>query len=153
VASENVEMVRRIYEALLRDDLEAALELIDPDVEYVNPDYAVDSGVRRGHAGIRANVENMRKAFEQWRFQPEEYVEAGDQVIVVGAFSARGRDSGIEIERRMSRLWTIRDGRIIRYQWFDNEGEAFEVAGSPPAARSFTRGRASARRGGGSRLR
>lgn len=132
MATANVDLVRQIYAALLEDDLDAALELFDPDVEYVNPDYAVEPGIRRGHAGIRANVENMRRAFDFWRFDPEEYVDADDKVIVVGTFHARGRDSGAEIERRMSRLWTIRDGMVVRYQWFNNETEAFAVAGLEP---------------------
>jgi uncharacterized protein len=126
---ENVELVRRIYAALARDDLDAAFELMDPDIEYINPDYAVEPGVRRGHAGIRANVENMRWAFEFWRFDPEEYVEAGDEVIVVGTFQARGRDSGAETSRRMSRIWTVRGGMAVRYRWFNNESEAFAITG------------------------
>ena len=128
VSAANVELVRRVYEALLRDDLEGALELMDEEIEYVNPDYAVESGRRYGHAGIRANVENMRASFTSWRFQPEEFIDAGDDVVVVGTFRARGRDSGIEIDRRQSRLWTIRDGKVTRYQWFDGPDEALDVS-------------------------
>jgi uncharacterized protein len=127
-----VRVVRRIYDALLRDDLDAALALMDEQIEYVNPAYAVEPGTRWGHAGIRRNVENMRKAFDFWRFEPEEFVDAGEQVIVVGTFEARGKDSGVEVKRRMSRLWTIREGRAVRYQWFDNEREAFAAADQPP---------------------
>jgi ketosteroid isomerase-like protein len=133
----NVEIVRRIYKLLERDDLDAALGLMDTGIEYVNPDYAVEPGTRYGHDGIRANVENMRAAFEYWRFEPDEFFDAGDRVLVLGTFGARGRDSGVQIERRMSRIWTIRDGKAVRYQWFDNDREAFEVAGieKPPAER------------------
>jgi ketosteroid isomerase-like protein len=129
MSEENVEVVRRVYEALLRDDLDGALEMMDPEVEYVNPEYAVEPGIRYGHDGIRANVENMRTAFEFWRFEPEQFVDAGERVIVVGTFHGRGRDSGVEFERRMSRLWTLRDGKVVRYQWFDNADEALEAAG------------------------
>jgi uncharacterized protein len=128
VPQPNIEIVRRIYDALLGDDLDAALELMDERIEYVNPPYAVEPGTRLGHAGIRANVQNMRKAFEFWRFEPERFVEAGDRVVVVGLFEARGH-SGAQTKRRMSRLWTIRGGRAMRYEWFDNEHEAFEAAG------------------------
>jgi ketosteroid isomerase-like protein len=129
VSATNVDLVRRVYDALLRDDLDAALEFMDEEIEYVNPDYAVEAGRRYGHAGIRANVENMRVSFEHWRFEPEEFVDVGDQVAVVGTFRARGRDSGIEIERRQSRLWTIRDGKVVRYQWFDGPAEAMDRTG------------------------
>jgi ketosteroid isomerase-like protein len=129
MSAANIDLVRRIYDALLRDELDAALECMDEEIEYVNPDYAVEPGRRYGHAGIRANVENMRASFEYWRFEPEEFVDAGDQVAVVGTFRARGLDSGLEIERRQSRLWTIHDGTVVRYQWFDGPDEALDAAG------------------------
>jgi ketosteroid isomerase-like protein len=129
VSGANVDLIRRVYDALLRDDLDAALELMDEEIEYVNPDYAVESGRRYGHAGIRANVENMRTSFDYWRFEPEELIDAGDQVAVVGTFRARGRDSGLEIERRQSRLWTIHDDKVVRYQWFDGPDEALHASG------------------------
>jgi ketosteroid isomerase-like protein len=116
--------VRTIYDALLRDDLDTALSFMDEGIEYVNPHYAVESGRRYGHAGIRANVTNMRTSFEHWRF-----IDVGDQVVVVGRFRARGRDSGLEIDRRQSRLWTIRDGKAVRYAWFDGPDEALEASG------------------------
>jgi ketosteroid isomerase-like protein len=128
MSRENVGIVSRIYDALKDDDLDAALELMDPNVEYVNPDYAVDSGTRRGHAGIRANVENMRLSFDYWRFEPEELIDLEDQVVAVGTFRATGR-SGLEIERRQSRLWTLSGGKVVRYQWFDSETEGLEAAG------------------------
>jgi ketosteroid isomerase-like protein len=102
---------------------------MDEEIEYVNPDYAVESGRRYGHAGIRANVENMRVSFEWWRFEPDEFLEVGDAVAVVGTFRARGRDSSLEIERRQSRLWTLRGGKVVRYQWFDGPNEALLAAG------------------------
>jgi ketosteroid isomerase-like protein len=129
VSAANVDLVRRVYDALLRDDLDAALEFMDEGIEYVNPDYAVESGRRYGHVGIRANVENMRLSFDYWQFRPEEFIDAGDQVAVTGTFRARGRDSGLEIERPQSRLWTIRDGKIVRYQWFDGPDEALRASG------------------------
>jgi ketosteroid isomerase-like protein len=129
MSRDNVETIRRIYDALARDDLDAAFRFMADDIEYVNPPYAVEAGSRRGHEGIRENVEHMRGAFEHWRFQPEEFVDAGDKVVVVGTFEARGRDSGADVRGRMSRLWTLCDGRVVRYQWFDNETEAFGAAG------------------------
>jgi ketosteroid isomerase-like protein len=129
VSAANVDLVRRIYDALLQDDLDTALGFMDDEIEYLNPDYAVEPGRRHGHAGIRANVENMRAAFDYWRFQPEEFIDAGNQVVVVGTFRARGRDSGLEIERRQSRLWTIRDRKVVRYQWFDAPDEALHASG------------------------
>jgi uncharacterized protein len=128
MSAANVDLVRRIYDALLQDDLDAALQFMDQEIEYVNPDYAVESGRRYGHEGIRANVENTRVSFGYWRFLPEELIDAGDEVVVVGRFSARGRDSGLEIDRRQSRLWAIRNGKVVRYQWFDGPDEALRAS-------------------------
>jgi uncharacterized protein len=129
VSTANVDLVRSIYDALLRDDLDAALEFMDEEIEYVNPEHAVESGRRYGHAGIRANVQNMRMSFDYWQFQPEEFIDAGNEVAVVGTFHARGRNSGLEIERRQSRLWTIRDDKVVCYRWFDGPDEALRASG------------------------
>jgi ketosteroid isomerase-like protein len=51
----------------------------------------------------------------------------GDRVAVVVRFRARGRGSGAEVEGRESALFTFRDGKVARYEWFHSETGAFEA--------------------------
>jgi ketosteroid isomerase-like protein len=61
--------------------------------------------------------------------EPEQFRAVGDQVAVVVQYRARGRGSGVEVEGRESALWTLRDGKVVRYAWFHGPAEALEAAG------------------------
>src|SRR6266571_6724186 len=121
MSRQNVEVVRRIYELAAqngRGDLLAALHLFDPEVEYVNPAGAVEPGTRRGLKAFRDAVEHVGEAWEFWRMEPEKFEAVGNRVVVVARYSAKGRGSGVEVRGRESALWTLRNGKVIRYQWF-----------------------------------
>src|SRR5262245_55095256 len=129
MSQENVELVRRFYDAWGQDEGPMPIDLMDPEIEYVNPSGAVEPGTRRGRDAFRTAVEAMFDGWESWQVEPEQYRTVGDQVAVVLRYRARGRGSGVEIEGRESALWTIRDGKVARYAWFHGPSEALEAAG------------------------
>ena len=129
MSQENVEVVRRFYDAWARDEFPGPVELMDPEIEYVNPAGAVEPGTRRGRAAFSRAVEKLFEGWETWQAKPEQFTAAGDQVAVVLSYRARGRGSGLEVEGRESALWTLRDGRVSRYAWFHEPGDALEAAG------------------------
>jgi ketosteroid isomerase-like protein len=63
--------------------------------------------------------------------EPEMLTAVGDQVAVSVRYRARGRSSGVEVEGRESAVWTLRDGKVVRYEWFQQPDEAFEAVGLP----------------------
>jgi ketosteroid isomerase-like protein len=122
MSRENVELVRSIYELWSRH--ESARHLIDPDLEYVNPSYAVESGTRHG----RSTLGRIRDVYPDFQVEPERFVDAGEDVVVIGI--ARGRSaSGVEAQWRQGYVWTIRDGRAIRFRWFNDPDEALKAVG------------------------
>ena len=129
MSEENVEIVRSFYDAWARDELPGPVELMDPEIEYVNPAAAVEPGTQRGLAAFASAVERIFEAWESWRMEPEQFNAVGDQVAVVVRYRARGRGSGVEVEGRESALWTLRDGRVARYAWFHEPADALEAIG------------------------
>jgi uncharacterized protein len=127
MTAENIEVVRRVYESWSRGDVPGPVELLDPDVEYVNPGGAIEPGTRRGIAEFTGAVGKTLEAWEHWRVEPQRVEAVGDQVVAVVRYQARGRGSGIEIEGTESSLWTLRDGKVIRYEWFHGPEDAFEA--------------------------
>jgi ketosteroid isomerase-like protein len=128
MSEENVEIIRRIYEAWEGRD-RGALEFLSDELEYVNPPYAVHSGTRHGKEGWMAVVENLSDSFESWVHVPGEFVDAGDKVLVITTFRARGRGSSVDLDKYEPHVWTLRDGKVVRFEWFNDRDEAERAAG------------------------
>jgi ketosteroid isomerase-like protein len=126
MSEENVDVVRRIHERW--DGEESVREFVAEDLEYVNPSYAVEGGTRVG----RRWFGSVRETYPDFRFHPERYVDAGgDDVVVLGRYTASGGASGISLEGEHGYVWTITDGLAVRFQWFQSHTEALEAVGMP----------------------
>lgn len=109
---ENVEVVRRAYDAFHHRDVDAMLAVIDPEVEWC-VDAAIPGAVKvyRGHDGLRTYLEQAQEAFDAVRFDIEEFIDVGeDRLILVATINVRGKASGAESSLRGYELFTIRDG-------------------------------------------
>ena len=128
--SANVDLVRAFYAAWNGPDRdEATPRFLADDFEYVNPDYAVEPGTRRGHDGWRTVLDNLEGAFDQYEHRPGEMVDLGDRVLCFATFIARTGTSQLALERDETQLWTLRDGKIARIEWFHDRDEARAAAG------------------------
>ena len=128
MSQENVEIVRAAYDAYNRGDLDAALVDAAPEFEL---DWTRAVGPQRGVYRldqVRAFFVDFLEAFESTRVEPDEFIEAGDQVVVPQTGYIRGRD-GIEVTARVALIWTIRDGAIVRICLYQQQREALEAAG------------------------
>src|SRR6185436_12659361 len=123
MSEENVAHVHRIHELWERG--ESVRELVAEDMEYVNPPYAVEPGTRIG----RSALGSVRDTLPGFQFYADRFVDAGDDVVVLGRFSASGGASGIELEGDQGYVWTVRDGLAVRFQWFNSHHEALTAAG------------------------
>jgi ketosteroid isomerase-like protein len=132
VSEQNVEVVRALYGAWAREEFPGPLELLDPEVEYVNPPGAIEPGTRHGLAAFSGAIEKVFEGWASWRMEPERFEAVEDQVAVVLRYRARGRASGVVVEGRESALWTLRDGRVVRYAWFHDPDDALSAIGLAP---------------------
>jgi ketosteroid isomerase-like protein len=89
VSEENVRVVQSFYDAWARDEFPGPVELMDPNIEYVNPAGAVEPGTRRGLAAFRRAVDKVLvEGWESWEMDPERFRAVGDQVAVVVRYRA-----------------------------------------------------------------
>jgi ketosteroid isomerase-like protein len=124
MSQENVELIRRIYDAW--DEKESAREFIHEDVEYVNPSYAVESGTRYG----RKSLGLVRDTYGDFQVRVERFIDAGaDEVVVLAHFKASGSGSGVPVEGEHGYVWTVQGGQAVRFRWFQSHQEALEAAG------------------------
>ncbi len=130
MSEENVEVVRSILDAWSRGKSLGSLGLLHPDIEWVNPDGAMEPGTRRGIASFADALAAMDEAFEWVRIEPHQFLDAGDdQVVVLATFTAQGRRSGVERQNEDGQVWTVRGGQAIRFRWFNDPDKALEYAG------------------------
>jgi ketosteroid isomerase-like protein len=130
---DNVEILRRGFEGFRRRGIDAMAELIHPEFEgHADPELATEPGVYRGVEGIRRWYEGFEGFMEDVRFETDEFVGSGDQVLVAARLVGRGAGSGIEVEQRVWQVWTLRDGKAIRLDTYADEAAAREAAGLDP---------------------
>jgi ketosteroid isomerase-like protein len=82
MSRENVEIVRRSYDAYVRGNLGSALAAFDPDVVACDHDIP-DSGEYSGLDGLFRWQADWESGWENWRWEPEEFIEAGEGVVAV----------------------------------------------------------------------
>src|SRR5829696_9875635 len=93
MSQERVEALRRGYEVFNRRDIDAWLEGFHPDVEVHDLAGIPDAPVRRGHDALREWVAMMDGIWVDARYEPEEFIEAGEFVVVAVRAKGRGRGS------------------------------------------------------------
>jgi uncharacterized protein len=128
MSQENVELVRSIYEALNRDDWDAATALTDANFE-VTFQRGPNAGTHRGVDSIQAIVADQREAFEAWIVEVEQVFDSGDQVVALIKSRLRPKGTDAEFEIRNGHIWTVRDGVALSLRGFPNPEEALEAAG------------------------
>jgi ketosteroid isomerase-like protein len=133
MSERNVEIVRTALDALNRQDLEAALACFDPEVEMDWSRRLLDPEVLHGHEGVRETIEGMLEVFADFQLEEEEVIDLGDEVLFVVSAHFRGRESGAEVTARAATVWTIRDGRIVRFRFFQGKEDALEEIGARDA--------------------
>ena len=135
MSEENVEVVRRVYDAAARHDAEAVLALYDREVEWdvsrAHPIPRMVGGddLFRGHEEMRRFFRERHEAFGEIEDICEELIDAGDQVISVGTLRGRGRASGLEVEQTLFAVWTVEQDKIVRVIFFPTRADALEAAG------------------------
>jgi ketosteroid isomerase-like protein len=130
MSQENVEIVRAMYEvANAGDRLDANFELLAPEVElHVSGAFPDLDPVYRGHEGMRKLNAALNEPWAALSLDPEQFIDAGSRVLVLSRFRARGRD-GMEVNRQLANLWTVRGRQIIRMDAFSDHAAAREAAG------------------------
>ena len=121
MSQENVEIVRRFVVV----DVEEALTYADPGIVW-NP---IEEPATKGHDAVRSYLERWGREWDRYDAIPEESVDSGDRVLVTVLSRGRGRVSGIEVEARFYRVYTLRDRKIIRMDEFAQRAEALKAAG------------------------
>ena len=122
--------------AWARGDLDLLLVRYAPDVRLEPLHEIVAAGMRdsyHGHAGVREVTADWREAWERMDLFPQEIIDAGNPVVILGRLHLRARGSGIEFDTPVGQVVWAERGLVVR-DHFNNWDEALRAAGIPTAA-------------------
>jgi ketosteroid isomerase-like protein len=114
---QNLEIVRRGYEAFGRGDIDTLLGLFNEDIEWVSPGppELATSGRRRGRQGVAEFFTAVNQVFDIQRFEPKEFIAQGDRVVVLGDETSRIKATGKVLDSEWAHAFTLRDGKIVSF--------------------------------------
>jgi ketosteroid isomerase-like protein len=126
---DNTRIVRQMLEAWNRRDSEAALEFLAADaVEDWSRSIGPMQGTFDGHAEIRDHWMLFWDVFESIRLVPEEFIEAGDRVVVPHLVEARGR-AGVTTQARGALVYDLDAGLVTRSTIYQDRADALAAVG------------------------
>jgi ketosteroid isomerase-like protein len=128
MSQENVEVVRGIVEAFMRRDWATALTGYDEAVE-LDQTRMPDGGVYHGHHGMREFYGRWIGSWEDFRANPVEFIDAGDEVVVIMEISGTGKSSGAAVMMRSADVYTVTGGKVVRHIGYPEASQALEAAG------------------------
>ena len=127
MSEESVEVIRSLYEDWLRGDM--GFDRLDPEISMVESDALPGAVSARGIDAVKRYIESFAKYWEEVRFEPEEFIDAGDSVVVVARLVGRGKRSGIEVTHRWAYVWTVRGDKALSMVGYADRAEALKVVG------------------------
>jgi ketosteroid isomerase-like protein len=121
----SVEIVKRSYDAFARGDMDAVLGDMDPEIEWHQAQGLPHGGLYHGLDEVRANI--FDPLDDEWwndfTAVPDEFLDAGDQVVVIGRYRAVGKHTGKQLDVPFVHIWTMRGIKAIRFrQYLDTAG-------------------------------
>jgi ketosteroid isomerase-like protein len=130
MSQENVEVVQSVLAAWSKHQERSVLRLLDPEVVFDATRRRVNPKSYSGMKGLRRMLADRDEVWEDFRTEPREFIDVGDRVVVIGRWVATGKDSGIEVQQPTAHVFTVRDGRVVRWELgYRNRREALEAVG------------------------
>ena len=132
--SPNRALIDEIYRRSNDRDL-GVVELFHPEMEWRWPATSPGQSVYRGHEELRRGLGLWTESWGDFRMEPEEVIEHGDDVLALTRYRVRGAGSGVEMDTTVAHLFRIRDGLVTHWWMFGDADKARRrfFAGDRPA--------------------
>jgi ketosteroid isomerase-like protein len=126
MSEENVEIVRKAFDALNARDRDRALTLMDPEIEYHSP---FEQRTYRGLDEMLQWREDMAAVMEDFHIEDARFLDAGgDRVVALYRLVVRGAGSGVPVSQDVGALWQLRNGKLLKGEVYLDQREALEAA-------------------------
>lgn len=129
----NAQMVRSLYDAFGRGDVPTVLAAFDPNIVWVeaeNSTYA-DHNPYRGPQGVAQGVfTRIGQDWNNFRLNIDQVVDGGDDVVVLGRYTASNKGTGQPLNAQFAHVWKVRNGKIVSFQQYTDTAQYARVTGA-----------------------
>ena len=126
MSTENVDVMRRILDAVGRRDYQAVLAVLDPELEIDDTDIPESTGTD----SFLEWLARWDEAWESWRVEDVEVrAAADDQAIALFRMVTTGKGSGIELTRPDALVASFRGGKVVKLGYYNDQALALEAVG------------------------
>ena len=124
-AQDNLEWIQRIYAAFGAGDIPRILSSIADDAEWIEhgPRSIPYAGIRSGKQKIGEFFQTIGNSITDVIVTPERFVAQGDVVVMIGSHKATVRRTGAQIDTRIAHVFTLLDGKIVRWEGFSDTAQ------------------------------
>ena len=131
MSQENVEILRRWFDATNRRDFAAVLDAYADDVVLVVHEAVLptNGGTFTGRKDVGDWFADWFRSFAEYHFDIEEALSVGDKVFMVVRHHGRGRASGVALEWSLAYAFTIRAGELARMELYPSRAAALKAVG------------------------
>jgi uncharacterized protein len=120
-----VDIVRRSYVAFERGDMDAVMADMHPEIEWHQAQGLPHGGLYRGLEEVRRNIFDPldEEWWDEFTAVPDEFLEAGDQVVVIGRYRGTAKETGKQLDVPFVHIWSMSGDQAIRFrQYLDTAG-------------------------------
>jgi uncharacterized protein len=121
--------LRDAYSAFNRGNIDAAVEGLDPQIEWIEPVEFPGGGVFHGRDGVKRYLTQSRAAWAEVNSEPERFITSGNRIVVFVHARVRAKGSNEWQDVRLADVYTVRGGKITEMRAFADRQEALRWAG------------------------
>jgi uncharacterized protein len=128
---EHTDTLREGYEAYGRGDLEAAMQNWADEIQWENPDapQLPNPGTINGKENVAAALMEIPNYWESFSVTPDEFIEQGDAVVVLGHTEAKAKETGKEVKAPFVHVWRFDGDKVSRVQLLTDTALAADALG------------------------
>lgn len=115
-----LDIARESYNAFARGQLDRVVAELDAEIVWEQAQGLPHGGTYHGVADVRRNIFDPldRDWWDEFTARPDEFIDAGDQVVVLGRYRARAKQTGRDLDVPFVHVWTVRGGKVTRFRQF-----------------------------------
>ena len=129
MSEENIDALRPVYDEWGEGNFAPQFAVYAPDMDWGFSSEWPESGFASEIGQKSGRLRGFLGPWERWCCEAEEYIDAGDQVVVFTRYRGTGKESGVEVDTRGAHVWTMQDGRAVRLEVFSARQRALEAVG------------------------